>query len=63
MRKLLLTLPLLVTGCMSASQPAICTATANDRDALASALQMDGGDLSVVAGQHLIAKLDAGCAE
>ncbi len=51
----------LVTSCASVSQNAICDATIKDRDALTQALLLDGGDVSVVAGQNLIAKLDAGC--
>ena len=60
--RLLLLMPLMLcSACVSASQPALCSATANDRDALASALAADGGPRSLVAGQHLIAKVDAGC--
>jgi outer membrane murein-binding lipoprotein Lpp len=55
-------LTLLVAGCVSVgSGSALCDATASDVDALAGALVADGGDRSVVAGQRLIAKLDAGC--
>ncbi len=51
----------LATSCASVSQNAICDATVKDRDALTVALLEDGGDASLVAGQNLIAKLDAGC--
>ena len=63
MKLLLLTLTLagLATGCAPASQVALCEGTAADRDALADALLEDGGDTSVVAGERLIARLDAGC--
>ena len=63
MKPLLLTLTLgtLATGCAPASQVAICDGTAVERDALADALLEDGGDASVVAGERLIARLDAGC--
>ena len=51
-------------GCVNAvSQGAICDATRQDRTDLAAALVADGGDRSVVAGQRLISRLDAGCSE
>ena len=62
MRLNLIALTLLLSGCVTASQPALCSATANDRDALAASLAADGGPRSLVAGQRLISKLDAGCA-
>lgn len=59
-----MTLPLLVAGCVSAppSDSAICDGLAGDIDRLAAALVVDGGDKSVVTGQHLVAKFDAACA-
>lgn len=62
---LILTLSALVSGCASvwpiASPSALCEGTANDRDDLMSSLLVDGGDQSAVAGERLLAKLDAGC--
>ena len=43
------------------SQPAVCKGTAADRDALTAALLADGGPESLMAGQVLIARLDAFC--
>ncbi len=62
-RKLLGMTPiLLVAGCMNvASGTAICDATDAQRTAHAAALAADGGDMSVVTGQALIATLDATC--
>ena len=60
LRSLMIMLTLLAS-CATVAQPAICAATANDRDALTAALIADGGPLSLVAGQHLIAKVDYGC--
>ena len=62
MRLSLLALTLPVTACVTASQPAICEGTARATDAHAAALVVDGGPLSVVTGDTLIAQLDAGCA-
>jgi hypothetical protein len=64
--KSILTIPLLlVTGCSAAppatSADAICRGTAAARDNLAAALLADAGDRSLVAGDTLIALLDAGC--
>ena len=60
--RLLQWMPLtLLSLCVGVNQPALCSATANDRDALAEALAADGGPRSLVAGQHLISKVDAGC--
>ena len=57
---LMLTLP--VTACVTATDgAAICDGTEASRDTLAAALLEDGGDSSVVAGQALIAQLDAAC--
>jgi hypothetical protein len=44
------------------SDSAICDGLAGDIDRLAAALVVDGGDKSVVTGQHLVAKFDAACA-
>lgn len=59
-----MTLPPLVAGCVSAppSGSAICDGLAGDIDKLAAALVVDGGDKSVLAGQHVVAKFDAACA-
>ena len=59
---LLMTLLLLLTGCVTASPAAICEGTASATDAHAAALVADGGPLSLVTGDLLIAQLDAGCA-
>ena len=57
-----MTLTLPVAGCMSVASPvAICEATAADTTAHAAALADDGGPRSVVTGQRLISRLDAGC--
>ena len=50
-----------VSGCVTASQPAICEGTASATDAHAAALVADGGPRSLVTGDLLIAQLDAGC--
>lgn len=64
MRRLLLTLTLLAAGCATApTDGAICAATAQDRTRLAAALADDPTDAAVLAGQTLIARLDAGCAD
>jgi hypothetical protein len=57
-------LAVLSGGCVNAtgtSGDALCAATRADRADLAAALVEDGGDRSIVAGQKLIARLDAGC--
>jgi len=53
---------LLMTACVTASPRAICEGTASATDAHAAALVADGGPLSLVTGDLLIAQLDAGCA-
>lgn len=54
----------IASGCASAgSQSAICDGTRLDRTKHAAALAEDGGDMSVVSGARLIAKLDAACEE
>ena len=54
---------LLVAGCVSgASNSAICDGTRKARSEHAAALVRDGGPLSLVTGQALISKIDAGCA-
>lgn len=53
-----------VSACAPAStgsHSAICGGTHAARTAHTEALLQDGGDRSVVTGQALIAKLDAGC--
>lgn len=62
MRKSLLILALLASGCATAgSHETLCSATASESDDLAAALLVDGGDLSVEAGAALLVELDAGC--
>lgn len=56
-------LTLLVSGCLNASDVAICDATKRLRDAHADSLLVDGGDMSVSTGAALIATLDAGCSD
>lgn len=64
MRKFLPMLTLLASGCATAPiDSAICAATAQDRTRLAAALADDPTDAAVIAGQALIARLDAGCAD
>ena len=59
----LLIMPLLLlTGCVNVAPVAICEGTASATDAHAAALVADGGPLSLVTGDLLIAQLDAGCA-
>jgi hypothetical protein len=58
---LLLMLTTLAGACVNVNQTAICEGTRAERDALADALLLDGGDASVIAGHDLISKLDAGC--
>ena len=65
MRILPLMLMLLVSGCITATQnsgDAICAGTRQARTEHAQALGIDGGPLSLVTGQALISKIDAGCA-
>ena len=61
MRLIILSLTLLISGCATVPQSAICAGTERERDALNVALLADGGPQSLVAGANLIAKLDAGC--
>ena len=56
-----LILPVVLCGCFSTSQIAICDGTDALRTVHAAALVHDGGDRSIVTGQALIATLDAGC--
>jgi hypothetical protein len=58
----LLILPLLASGCVTASPVAVCDGTVEARDALADALLVDGGNQSVVAGARLLSVMDAACA-
>lgn len=52
----------LATGCATAvSDSEVCRGTETAATAHAAALALDGGDRSVVTGQALIARLDAGC--
>lgn len=59
---LLMMLTPLVSACVIASPAAICEGTASATDAHTAALLADGGPLSLVTGDLLIAQLDAGCA-
>ncbi len=52
---------LLVTGCVSVSETAICDGTERLRDAHTEALLADGGPQSQVTGARLLSALDAGC--
>ena len=54
-------LMLLVSGCLNANATAICDGLRGDVDALAEALLIDGGDLSVTTGQVVISRFDRGC--
>jgi hypothetical protein len=57
---MILTLP--VAGCMNAvSDSAICQGTRQARTDHAAALVADGGPRSLVTGQALISRVDAGC--
>ena len=59
----LLIMPLLLMiACVNVAPVAICEGTASATDAHAAALVADGGPLSLVTGDLLIAQLDAGCA-
>ena len=53
-----------ISGCTSTpptSGDALCAGTEEERVELARSLLIDGGDLSVTAGQALLSKLEAGC--
>lgn len=66
MLRLLIIPTMLVSGCVTAtpnSADAICDGTRQARADHAAALVRDGGPLSLVTGQVLIAKVDAGCAK
>lgn len=56
---------MLLTSCVTATPnnaDAICDGTRQARADHAAALVRDGGPLSLVTGQALISKIDAGCA-
>jgi len=67
MRLVLPMLLMLVSACstvsLGASSEAGCQATAPFADALADALLVDGGPQSLVAGENLIATIDAWCSD
>ena len=64
MRRLLIILPMLVTGCANlVNDAALCSATSQARKAHAQALLVDGGDQSVVTGANLLDDFKAGCDE
>jgi hypothetical protein len=53
-----------VAGCMNVpSADAICDGTRQARTDHAAALVADGGPFSLVTGQRLISRIDAGCNE
>jgi hypothetical protein len=61
-RWILTTPVLLVSGCVTAtSLNAVCDGTEALRTRHTEALIADGGDMSVVTGAMLIAKIDVGC--
>jgi uncharacterized protein YceK len=63
MLRLLIIPTMLLSGCVSVnSADAICDGTRQARADHAAALVRDGGPLSLVTGQALISKIDAGCA-
>lgn len=62
---LLLILPALASGCVTAtpgSLDALCTGTRDARAEHAAALALSGDDRAVVTGARLIELVDAGCA-
>ena len=64
MRLWLIIPTMLASGCITAtpnSADAICAGTRQARTEHAQALGLDGGPLSLVTGQALISKIDAGC--
>lgn len=61
MRKWVMILPLLASGCANVSETAICDGTERLRDAHTAALLADGGPQSQVTGARLLSALDAGC--
>ena len=61
MRRILLTIMFLASGCANVSTTAICDGTSAARDRLTVALLADGGPDSLNAGAALLAQLDAGC--
>lgn len=64
MLRLLIIPTMLVSGCVTAtpnSADAICDGTRQARADHAAALVRDGGPLSLVTGQALIARIDAAC--
>ena len=59
---MILTLP--VAGCLNGpSDSALCNGTRQARTDHAAALVADGGPRSLVTGQALISRMDAGCNE
>lgn len=58
---MVMTLPLLVGGCVNGSLQALCSATATDRDRLAAVAADEGTDNVVSAAQPFISKVDAAC--
>ena len=64
MRRLLIILPMLVTGCVSSvNDAALCNATAQAPKTHAQALLVDGGDQSVVTGANMLDAFKSGCNE
>ncbi len=65
MRLSVMTLPLLVAGCLNAIPPAdsaLCDGTRQARADLAAALADSADDRAVLAGARLVKLIDAGCA-
>lgn len=62
MRKFLMIPVLLVSSCAIGNlDSAVCDGLKRPIDNLASALLVDGGDRSVVAGANVVSAYDAGC--
>ena len=59
----LVTLTLLLSGCVSANQAAICDGTKASRSQLADALVAGAPDRVVLRGAVLIAQIDAACGD
>ncbi len=58
---MVMTLPLLVGGCVNGELAALCAATVKDRDLTAAVVAQQGTDDVVIVVQPLISKIDAAC--
>lgn len=58
-----MTLALLLSGCVSANQAAICDGTKASRSELADALVAGAPDRVILSGAILIAQIDAACGD